>query len=199
MIRSSTCISHSSTREAHTRITSHDGHRCRRGRWIIAWHRHQGEFAMVTMVTTRRHGTLHTSRRSRPLLHHSIDKCCHHGTENVGVPRTITAKSKTMNTRMSENQRKRERRKRNEVVDNEDVVQDDVDDDVRSGIRNRDDLYQFIRSAVHIPSLLGDGSGGLLTLSVSTIYAGSSIPKDVSHSHFTALTLRMHSSMLYVK
>ena len=32
--------------EAHNRIPSHEGRRCRRGRcrWIIAWHRHQGEF-----------------------------------------------------------------------------------------------------------------------------------------------------------
>ena len=65
-----------------------------------------------------------------------------------------------------------------------------MDDEFTSGIRNRDDLYQFIRSAVHIPSLLGNGSGGLLTLSVSTIYAGSSIPRDISHSHFTALTVK---------
>jgi hypothetical protein len=70
----------------------------------------------------------------------------------------------------------------------------DNDDDfvTTSGIRNRDDLYHFIRStsAVHIPSLLGNGSGGLLTLSVSTIYAGSIIPKELSHSHFTALTVK---------
>ena len=43
--------------EAHTSIPRHDGRRCRRDccRWIIAWHRHQGELAMAT---TRRHGTL---------------------------------------------------------------------------------------------------------------------------------------------
>lgn len=67
----------------------------------------------------------------------------------------------------------------------------DIDnDDFTSGIRNRDDLYQFIQSDVHIPSLLGDGSGGLLTLSVSTVYAGSITPKELSHSHFTALTVK---------
>lgn len=39
------CCAHSTQDEAPTRIPSHDGRRCRRGRcrWIIAWHRHQGE------------------------------------------------------------------------------------------------------------------------------------------------------------
>eukprot|EP00578_Thalassiosira_sp_NH16_P004313 CAMPEP_0181132890 /NCGR_PEP_ID=MMETSP1071-20121207/31242_1 /TAXON_ID=35127 /ORGANISM="Thalassiosira sp., Strain NH16" /LENGTH=618 /DNA_ID=CAMNT_0023219265 /DNA_START=77 /DNA_END=1933 /DNA_ORIENTATION=- len=61
--------------------------------------------------------------------------------------------------------------------------------DLSQGIRNREDLYQFTKSAVHTPSLLGDGSGGLLTLSVSTIYA-SKAPKELCHGHFTALTVK---------
>ena len=66
---------------------------------------------------------------------------------------------------------------------------DDFGSDYSEGIRNRDDLYQFVKSAIHTPSLLGDGSGGLLTLSVNTIYA-SKVPKELCHGHFTALTVK---------
>lgn len=65
----------------------------------------------------------------------------------------------------------------------------DFDSDYSEGIRNRDDLYQFTKSAIHTPSLLGNGSGGLLTLSVETIYT-SMVPKELCHSHFTALTVK---------
>lgn len=58
------------------------------------------------------------------------------------------------------------------------------------GIRNREDLYRFAQSAVHTPTLLGDGRGGLLTLSVSTIYASRAPNKDLCHGHFTALTVK---------
>ncbi len=61
--------------------------------------------------------------------------------------------------------------------------------DFSQGIRNREDLMEFTQSAVHTPSLLGDGSGGLLTLSVSAIYA-STVPKELCHGHFTALTVK---------
>ncbi|KAL7548137.1 hypothetical protein ACHAWF_011434 [Thalassiosira exigua] len=61
--------------------------------------------------------------------------------------------------------------------------------DFSLGIRDREDLYQFTRSAVHTPTLLGDGSGGLLTLSVGTIFA-SKAPKELCHGHFTALTVK---------
>ena len=61
--------------------------------------------------------------------------------------------------------------------------------DFSQGIRNREDLMAFTKSAVHTPSLLGDGSGGLLTLSVSAIYA-STVPKELCHGHFTALTVK---------
>ena len=65
----------------------------------------------------------------------------------------------------------------------------DYESDYSKGIRTSNDLYQFCKSAVHTPSLLGDGSGGLLTLSVSTTYA-SKVPKELCHSHYTALTVK---------
>lgn len=61
--------------------------------------------------------------------------------------------------------------------------------DFSRGIRNREDLMEFTKSAVHTPSLLGDGSGGLLTLSVSTVYA-SKVPKELCHGHFSALSVK---------
>lgn len=65
----------------------------------------------------------------------------------------------------------------------------DYESDYSEGIRTSNDLYQFCKSAIHTPSLLGDGSGGLLTLSVSTTYA-SKVPKELCHSHYTALTVK---------
>lgn len=44
--------------------------------------------------------------------------------------------------------------------------------DFSRGIRTSRDLYDFVQSNVHVPSLLGDGKGGLLTMSVGTIYSG---------------------------
>ena len=67
--------------------------------------------------------------------------------------------------------------------------QNEYDDDFSQGIRNSEDLYQFTKASIHTPTLLGDGKGGLLKLSVSTIYA-SRAPKDLSHTHFTALTVK---------
>ena len=65
----------------------------------------------------------------------------------------------------------------------------DFESDYSEGIRSSNDLYQFCKSSIHTPSLLGDGSGGLLTLSVSTIYAAK-VPKELCHSHYTALTVK---------
>ena len=65
----------------------------------------------------------------------------------------------------------------------------DYDSDYSEGIRTSNDLYQFCKSSIHTPSLLGNGSGGLLTLSVSTTYA-SKVPKELCHSHYTALTVK---------
>lgn len=57
------------------------------------------------------------------------------------------------------------------------------------GVRSSSDLYDFTKSSLHTPSLLGNGSGGLLTLSVSTIYT-SRVPKELCHTHYTALTVK---------
>ena len=65
----------------------------------------------------------------------------------------------------------------------------DFESDYSEGIRTSNDLYQFTKAAIHTPSLIGDGSGGLLTLSVSTTYA-SKVPKELCHSHYTALTVK---------
>jgi 23S rRNA G2445 N2-methylase RlmL len=56
-------------------------------------------------------------------------------------------------------------------------------------IMDRDGLYEFIKEVAPIKSLLGDGSGGLLTLSVSTTLNGQ-IPKELCHSHYTGLTVK---------
>ena len=56
-------------------------------------------------------------------------------------------------------------------------------------IFDRDGLYGFIQEAAPIQSLLGDGKGGLLTLSVSTTLNGQ-IPKELCHSHYTGLTVK---------
>ena len=58
------------------------------------------------------------------------------------------------------------------------------------GIQTKDDLYHFVKTSIHTPSLLGDGHGGLLTLSVSTIYASKPPNKELCHSHYTALTVK---------
>jgi len=72
----------------------------------------------------------------------------------------------------------------------DDYYQEDGHTGFSEGIRNREDLYEFTRSAVHTPTLLGDGRGGLLTLSVSTIYASKAPNKELCHGHFTALTVK---------
>lgn len=75
------------------------------------------------------------------------------------------------------------------IIMEDDDNDESYDNGFTQGIRNRDDLNQFIRSSVHTPSLLGDGEGGLLTLSVSTIFA-SKPPKELCHSHYTALEVK---------
>jgi len=62
--------------------------------------------------------------------------------------------------------------------------------DSNYGIQTKDDLYHFVKTSIHTPSLLGDGCGGLLTLSVSTIYASKPPNKELCHSHYTALTVK---------
>ena len=75
------------------------------------------------------------------------------------------------------------------IASSDDFDYQDYDNYFGQGIRNSNELYDLIKSAVHTPSLLGDGSGGLLTLSVSTIYT-SKVPKELCHSHYTALTVK---------
>jgi putative N6-adenine-specific DNA methylase len=56
---------------------------------------------------------------------------------------------------------------------------------------DRNDLHAFVKQAVDVKSLLGDGQGGLLTLSVKTILnKPGQLPQDLSHSHYTALTIK---------
>ena len=69
------------------------------------------------------------------------------------------------------------------------VASTDDDDYYNYGIRDGNELYEYVKSSLHTPSLLGNGSGGLLTLSVSTIYT-SKVPKELCHTHYTALTVK---------
>mmetsp|Transcript_23470 Transcript_23470/g.65154 ORF Transcript_23470/g.65154 Transcript_23470/m.65154 type:complete len:625 (-) Transcript_23470:104-1978(-) len=56
---------------------------------------------------------------------------------------------------------------------------------------DRHDLHDFVRECVDARELLGDGKGGLLTLSVKTILNNPrQLPKDLSHSHYTALGIK---------
>uniref|UniRef100_A0A8J9TBQ4 Uncharacterized protein n=1 Tax=Phaeodactylum tricornutum TaxID=2850 RepID=A0A8J9TBQ4_PHATR len=58
-------------------------------------------------------------------------------------------------------------------------------------LKSREDLHRFILDAVPVKELLGDGRGGLLTLSVGVILNNpSKIPKDINHSHYSALTVK---------
>lgn len=58
-------------------------------------------------------------------------------------------------------------------------------------IQDRDSLYEYIQYAVapNLQILLGNGQGGLLTLSVSAVLNGS-LPKELCHSHYTSLTVK---------
>lgn len=56
-------------------------------------------------------------------------------------------------------------------------------------IEDRDGLYDFIQRTTPVQSLMGDGQGGLLTLSVSTTLNGQ-VPKELCHSHYTGLTVK---------
>lgn len=65
----------------------------------------------------------------------------------------------------------------------------DIDRD--SLLYTRDDLHNFVRECVNVKDLLGDGKGGLLTLSVKAIMNNPrQLPKDLSHSHYTALSIK---------
>ena len=58
-------------------------------------------------------------------------------------------------------------------------------------LESRDDVYHAVQnSQLHVKDLLGDGQGGLLSLSVKVIANGGRLPKDISHSHYTALMIK---------
>jgi len=56
-------------------------------------------------------------------------------------------------------------------------------------ILTKDDLYNCIKFGTPVQEILGDGKGGLLTLSVNVISNGH-VPKELCHSHYTALTVK---------
>lgn len=65
------------------------------------------------------------------------------------------------------------------------------DIDRSSLLYTRNDLHNFVRECVNVKDLLGDGKGGLLTLSVKAILNNPrQLPKDLSHSHYTALSIK---------
>ena len=59
---------------------------------------------------------------------------------------------------------------------------------------DKHDVHDFFQAALtpdKVKSLLGDGQGGLLTMSVKVILNNPRcIPKDLNHSHYTALTIK---------
>jgi len=61
-------------------------------------------------------------------------------------------------------------------------------------VYDKNDLYEFIQSSCDVKSLLGDGKGGMLSFAVKvTIGADTNaknIPKELCHTHFTALTVK---------
>jgi 23S rRNA G2445 N2-methylase RlmL len=58
-------------------------------------------------------------------------------------------------------------------------------------LHDRNDLHSFINREVDVKNLLGDGKGGLLTLSVKAVLnSPRELPQDLSHSHYTALTVK---------
>jgi 23S rRNA G2445 N2-methylase RlmL len=64
-------------------------------------------------------------------------------------------------------------------------------------ISDRDSLMKFVRDSVSVKDLLGDGRGGLLSLSVQVVMTGGNsalarqqAPSDLTHSKFTAMTIK---------
>ena len=56
-------------------------------------------------------------------------------------------------------------------------------------ILSKDELYTFIQNELPFQELFGNGKGGLLTLSVDVIINGA-VPKELCHTHYTALTVK---------
>ena len=68
---------------------------------------------------------------------------------------------------------------------------DNDNDDFIDTIRTREDIHTFIQQSIDVKNLLGDGGGGLLTISVKAIMNNPrSLPKELSHSHFSALEIK---------
>lgn len=58
-------------------------------------------------------------------------------------------------------------------------------------MRTRRDVYEFVQQSIPVKDLLMDGSGNWMTLSVSTTLNNPRcIPKDINHSHFSALNVK---------
>lgn len=59
-------------------------------------------------------------------------------------------------------------------------------------VADRDSLMGFVRDSINVKDLLGDGKGGLLSLSVQVVMTGrsSGAPSDLTHSKFTALSIK---------
>jgi putative N6-adenine-specific DNA methylase len=56
---------------------------------------------------------------------------------------------------------------------------------------DKNDVHEFIRQDVNVKDLLGNGEGGLLTISCKAVLNNArNLPKDLSHSHFTGLTIK---------
>lgn len=78
------------------------------------------------------------------------------------------------------------------VFENAVVDDDDGRENGRKMIlRDRQDVHDFIRQRVNAKELLGDGKGGLLTVSVKALMNNpGQLPPDLTHSHYTALTIK---------
>lgn len=61
-------------------------------------------------------------------------------------------------------------------------------------VYDKNDLYEFIQRSCDVKSLLGDGKGGMLSFAVKVIIGADAnsknIPKELCHTHFTALTVK---------
>ena len=56
---------------------------------------------------------------------------------------------------------------------------------------DRNDLHAFINREVNVKDLIGDGAGGLLSISVKAVLNNPrQLPQDLSHSHYTALSIK---------
>ena len=66
---------------------------------------------------------------------------------------------------------------------------DQYDNGEQCYVYDSDELYNFVRSTVHVQSLLGNGRGGLLTLNVRAT-ANGRLPKELCHSHYSSLTVK---------